>query len=63
MSFAAMTHRAEGLCLNALLTLKVENSLICFGGTRIPTAYMMEVQYILSLKILIRNNNNAEDIV
>jgi hypothetical protein len=27
--FAAMTHLAEGLFLNALLTLKVENSLIC----------------------------------
>jgi hypothetical protein len=28
MSFAAMTHLAEGLCLNALLMLEVENSLI-----------------------------------
>jgi hypothetical protein len=28
MSFAAMTRLAEGLCPNALLTLKVENYLI-----------------------------------
>jgi hypothetical protein len=42
MPFAAMTHPAEGLCLSALLTLKVENSLICLAGTRIPTVSMME---------------------
>jgi hypothetical protein len=28
-----MTHLAEGLCPNALLTLKVQNSLICLLGT------------------------------
>jgi hypothetical protein len=28
MLFAAMTRPAEGLCLNALLTLKIENSLL-----------------------------------
>jgi hypothetical protein len=33
MSFAAMTHLAEGLCLDALLMLKVENSLVCLVGT------------------------------
>jgi hypothetical protein len=27
-SFAAMMHLAQGVCLNALLALKVENSLI-----------------------------------
>jgi hypothetical protein len=37
MSFSAMAHPAEGLYLNALLTQKVENSLICLVGTRIPT--------------------------
>jgi hypothetical protein len=42
ISFLAMTHLAEGLFLNALLTLKVENSLICLVGTRIPTVSMME---------------------
>jgi hypothetical protein len=36
-SLAAMTRLAEGLCFNELLTLKVENSLICIVGTRIPT--------------------------
>jgi hypothetical protein len=29
MSFAVVTHLAEGLCLSALITLKVENYLIC----------------------------------
>jgi hypothetical protein len=33
MSFAPMMHLAEGLCLCALLVLKVENSLICRVGT------------------------------
>jgi hypothetical protein len=37
LAFAAMTHLAGGLCLSAPLTLKVENSLICLAGTRIPT--------------------------
>jgi hypothetical protein len=55
MSFAAMTHLAEGLCLNALLKLKVENSPIWLVGTRIPTVFMMEWQFILPLKTLIRN--------
>jgi hypothetical protein len=50
---AAPTHLAEAL--NTLLTLKVENSLICLVGTRIPTVPMMEWQFILPLKILIRN--------
>jgi hypothetical protein len=39
MSFAAMTHLVEGLCLNALLTLKVENALICLVGTRITSVH------------------------
>jgi hypothetical protein len=41
-SLAAMTHLAEGLCSNALLTLRVENSLICLVGTRIPTVSKTE---------------------
>jgi hypothetical protein len=34
ISFAAMAHLAEGLCINTLLTMKVENSVICIvrGG-------------------------------
>jgi hypothetical protein len=58
MSFAAMTHLAEGLCLNALLTLKVESSLICLVGTQIPTVSMMEWQLILPLKTLITNKTS-----
>jgi hypothetical protein len=54
ISFAAMTHLAEGLFLNALLTLKVK-FLIRLVGTRIPTVSMMEWQLILPLKTLIRN--------
>jgi hypothetical protein len=41
ISFVAMTRLAEGLFLNALLTLKVENP-VCLVGTRIPTVSMME---------------------
>jgi hypothetical protein len=54
-SLAAMTHMAEGLCFNALLTLKVENSLICLVGTLIPTVSKMEGQFILPLKTFMRN--------
>jgi hypothetical protein len=54
-SLAAMTHLAEGLCFNALLTLKVENSLIGLAGTRIPTESKMEGQFNLPLKIFTRN--------
>jgi hypothetical protein len=42
MSLAVMTRLADGLCLSALLTLKVENYPICLVGTRIPTVSMME---------------------
>jgi hypothetical protein len=52
-SLAAMTHLAEGLCFNALLTLKVENSLICLVGTRMATESKMEGQFILPLKTFI----------
>jgi hypothetical protein len=57
MSFAAITHLAEGLCLNELLTLKVENSIIYLVSARIPTptVSMMEWKLILPLKTLIRN--------
>jgi hypothetical protein len=54
-SLAAMTHLAEGLYFNALLTLKVENYLLCFVGTRIPTDSKMEGQFILPLKSFITN--------
>jgi hypothetical protein len=50
-----MTHLAEGLKEHALLTQKVENSLIFRVGTRIPTVSMMEWQLILPLKTLMRD--------
>jgi hypothetical protein len=53
-SLTAVTHLAEGLCFNALLTLKIENSLMCLVGTRIPTVSEMEGQSILPLKAFIR---------
>jgi hypothetical protein len=39
MSFAAMAHQDEGLCLRKLLTLKVENSRMYLVGTRIPSVH------------------------
>jgi hypothetical protein len=54
-SLAAMMHLAEGLCFNALLTLKVEISLICLVRTRIRKMSKMEGQFILLLKTFIRN--------
>jgi hypothetical protein len=54
-SLAAMTHLAEGLRFNALLTLKEENSLICVADTRTLTVSKMELQFVLTLKIFIRN--------
>jgi hypothetical protein len=50
MSFSAMMHLDEGLCLNAMPTLKLENTLILLVGTRISTVSMMEWQLILPLK-------------
>jgi hypothetical protein len=52
ISSAAVTHLAEGLFRNTLLTLKVENSLICHEYQ----VSMMEWQLILPFKTLIRNN-------
>jgi hypothetical protein len=56
-SLAAMTHLAEGLCFNALLTLKVENSLICLVGTRIPTESKMDGIIIIIIIIIIHHSN------
>jgi hypothetical protein len=39
MSFAALTHLAEGLCPSTLLPLKVENSLICLAGMQTNSVY------------------------
>jgi hypothetical protein len=53
-----MVHLAEGLCIRTLLTLKVENSLLFLVRTRILTVSIMEWQYILPLKTLIRNTES-----
>jgi hypothetical protein len=50
-----MTHLAEGLFLNALLTSKVENPLVCLVGTRIPTVSYDGMTINFALKTLIRN--------
>jgi hypothetical protein len=42
MLFADTTHLVKGSSLETLLTLKVENSLICLAGTRRPTVSIME---------------------
>jgi hypothetical protein len=42
ISFAAMMQLAEGLCINALLMVKVQNSLIYLLGTQIPTELKSE---------------------
>jgi hypothetical protein len=52
--FVAVTHLAEVLCLNALLMLKVDISLICFVGTRAPGVHDAVV-ILLPLKTLIRS--------
>jgi hypothetical protein len=54
-SLAAMTHLSEGLLFNALITLKVENSLICLLGIRTRAVPKMELQFIVPLKTSIRN--------
>jgi hypothetical protein len=41
--FAAVMHHVEG-SLEALLTLKVENSVICLYGTRKPTVPIIKQQ-------------------
>jgi hypothetical protein len=51
ISFAAMMRLAKGSRLSALLTLKVEISLICLVGT----VSMMKWLFTLPLKTLIRN--------
>jgi hypothetical protein len=53
MSFAAMTHLAEGLYLNAVLMVKIEIFLICPVGTRKLTVSVIEWQFNWPLKALI----------
>jgi hypothetical protein len=42
MLFAAVTHFVEGIGSEALLTLKVEKSLLCLVGARRPTVSIIE---------------------
>jgi hypothetical protein len=48
--FACSGIPSSGLCLSALFTLKVKNSVISLVGTQIPAVSMMEWQFILPLK-------------
>jgi hypothetical protein len=48
MSFAAMEHIAEELCLSALLMLKVENSLFCLVSIQTASVHnTMAVYFVL----------------
>jgi hypothetical protein len=47
MLFAAITHLAERLSLETILTLKVEKSLICFAGICKPTVSIIKQQLII----------------
>jgi hypothetical protein len=49
----AVTQLVEGLSLEKLLTLKLEEPLICLVGTWWPTVSIIEQQSILFLKVLI----------
>jgi hypothetical protein len=52
MSFATLAHPVEGLILDALLTSKVEKSLICLVGIWKPTVSITTPRLISSLKML-----------
>jgi hypothetical protein len=49
MLFAPVAHADEGLSHEALLTLRVEKSLICLLSTQGPTVSITEQQLILFL--------------
>jgi hypothetical protein len=53
MLFAAVTHLAEGLSLETLLTLRAEKSLICLVAIWRPTVSIIEQQSVLLLKKLL----------
>jgi hypothetical protein len=55
MLFATVTRLVEGLSLETLLTLKVEETLTCLVGTWRSVVSVTEKQAILFLKPLIRN--------
>jgi hypothetical protein len=47
--FGAITHLVEGLSLETFLTLKVEESLICFAGICKSTVSIIEKQVVPTL--------------
>jgi hypothetical protein len=53
--FATMAYLVEVMCLSALLTLKVEMSVICLVGTQIRTLFIMKESLSLPFKTLIIN--------
>jgi hypothetical protein len=53
MSLAVMAHLAEGLCLSALVTVKLEHSLICLQAHEY--LFMMEWQLIFLLKTSLKS--------
>jgi hypothetical protein len=55
MLLAMAEHLAEGLDLNALLTLKTDKSLINLDGTQRITVSITDWQSILLLKTIMRN--------
>jgi hypothetical protein len=55
MLLAMAEHLAEGLDLNALLTLKTDKSLINLEGTQRITVSITDWQSILLLKTIMRN--------
>jgi hypothetical protein len=58
--FVAMARMAEGLSLNALLTMKVENCLTCLVITGIPTVSRMDWQFILPFETLRRHKASRD---
>jgi hypothetical protein len=58
---SAVARLAEGLCPNALLTLKLKKFL-CLVRARMPTLSVMEWQFILPLKTLLRNDDDDDRI-
>lgn len=51
ISFAAVTHLDQGVCLNALLMLKVDNSVTHLLDTRMPTLSTIEWQFMLNIML------------
>lgn len=57
MSFAAVTHLVEGLCLNAQLTLRVENSFV--GWTVVDCPNILPITSEEEEQVLDRSGKNC----